>query len=190
LLNVGSHRGKLRIALIHPADDLQLPSAANALLKGLEEPPAGAIFILVSHRPARLLATVRSRCVAVPVPIPPRDVSLAWLGLARRRQPGTLASLRRRRARASLGLRHRSRGLERLLKSPGHVENRDDSNGSPKRSRKSLTTAPSLLSACRPSTAPELPPLSPKRAVAHIRSQDGGEPDPYPPSAKPAPLFR
>ncbi len=53
-LNVGSHRGKLRIALIHPADDLQLPSAANALLKGLEEPPSGAIFILVSHRPARL----------------------------------------------------------------------------------------------------------------------------------------
>ncbi|HEX9433116.1 MAG TPA: DNA polymerase III subunit delta', partial [Burkholderiales bacterium] len=60
-LNVGSHRGKLRIALIHPADDLQLPSAANALLKGLEEPPSGAIFILVSHRPARLLPTVRSR---------------------------------------------------------------------------------------------------------------------------------
>ncbi len=78
-LNVGSHRGGRRIALIHPADDLYLPNAANALLKGLEEPPAGAMFILVSHRPARLLPTIRSRCVAVPVPIPPRDAALAWL---------------------------------------------------------------------------------------------------------------
>ncbi|HYL90123.1 MAG TPA: DNA polymerase III subunit delta', partial [Burkholderiales bacterium] len=79
-LNLRSHRGALRIALIHPAEDLYLPNAANALLKSLEEPPAGAIFILVSHRPARLLPTVRSRCVAIPVSIPPRDAALAWLG--------------------------------------------------------------------------------------------------------------
>lgn len=79
-LNLRSHRGRLRIALIHPAEDLYLPNAANALLKSLEEPPAGAIFILVSHRPARLLPTVRSRCVAIPAPIPPRDAALAWLG--------------------------------------------------------------------------------------------------------------
>src|SRR5438477_8814476 len=78
-LNLRSHRGALRVALLHPAEDLYLPNAANALLKSLEEPPAGAIFILVSHRPARLLPTVRSRCVAVPVPIPPQDVALAWL---------------------------------------------------------------------------------------------------------------
>ena len=67
-LNLRSHRGALRIALVHPAEDLY-PNAANALLKGLEEPPPGAIFILVSHRPARLLPTVRSRCVAVPAPL-------------------------------------------------------------------------------------------------------------------------
>src|SRR5207237_8589783 len=60
-------------------DDLYLPNAANALLKSLEEPPAGAMFILVSHRPARLLPTVRSRCVAIPVPVPPREAALAWL---------------------------------------------------------------------------------------------------------------
>src|SRR3970282_633505 len=40
-LNVKSHRGGLRIALIHPADDMQLP-AASAPLNSLEEPPAGA----------------------------------------------------------------------------------------------------------------------------------------------------
>src|SRR5262245_11396963 len=77
-LNVGSHRGRLRVALVHPAEDMNEVSA-NALLKGLEEPPAGAVFILVSHRPARLLPTIRSRCVAMPVPIPSRDAALAWL---------------------------------------------------------------------------------------------------------------
>jgi DNA polymerase-3 subunit delta' len=54
-------------------------NASNALLKGLEEPPAGAIFILVAHRPAQLLPTIRSRCVAIPVPIPPREAALQWL---------------------------------------------------------------------------------------------------------------
>jgi DNA polymerase-3 subunit delta' len=54
-------------------------NAANALLKGLEEPPVGAMFILVAHRPARLLATIRSRCVAVPVPVPSHEAGLKWL---------------------------------------------------------------------------------------------------------------
>lgn len=77
-LNIGSHRGRRRVALVHPADDMNL-NAANALLKGLEEPPASALFILVAHRPARLLPTIRSRCVAVPVPVPGRDIALKWL---------------------------------------------------------------------------------------------------------------
>jgi DNA polymerase-3 subunit delta' len=37
-------------------------SGANALLKVLEEPPANTLFLLVSHAPARLLPTIRSRC--------------------------------------------------------------------------------------------------------------------------------
>jgi DNA polymerase-3 subunit delta' len=77
-LNLQSHRGGRRVALIHPAEAMN-PNAANALLKGLEEPPGQAQFILVSHRPARLLATIRSRCVAVPVPMPDASTSLAWL---------------------------------------------------------------------------------------------------------------
>ncbi|HVJ12171.1 MAG TPA: DNA polymerase III subunit delta' [Burkholderiales bacterium] len=77
-LYVRSHRGRLRVALVHPADDMN-ENAANALFKGLEEPPAGAVFILVSHRPAQLLPTIRSRCVAVPVPLPSREAALAWL---------------------------------------------------------------------------------------------------------------
>ncbi len=78
-LNVGSHRGGRRLALVHPAEDMNANSA-NALLKGLEEPPPGAFFLLVSHRPARLLPTIRSRCVAVPVPVPAREATLEWLG--------------------------------------------------------------------------------------------------------------
>jgi len=77
-LYVRSHRGGVRLALVHPAEDMN-ENAANALLKGLEEPPAAAMFLLVSHRPAQLLPTIRSRCVAVPVPIPPREAALQWL---------------------------------------------------------------------------------------------------------------
>lgn len=77
-LNVGSHRGRRRVALVHPAEDMNA-NAANALLKALEEPPGGAMFILVSHRPARLLPTIRSRCVALPIPVPSREAAAGWL---------------------------------------------------------------------------------------------------------------
>ncbi|MBX9796402.1 AAA family ATPase [Sphingomonas sp.] len=51
-----------RVVLIDAIDDLEQPGASNALLKNLEEPPAGTIFLLVSHAPGRLLPTIRSRC--------------------------------------------------------------------------------------------------------------------------------
>jgi DNA polymerase-3 subunit delta' len=50
-----------RAVVIDAADDLE-KSAANALLKMLEEPPANCVFFLVSHAPGRLLPTIRSRC--------------------------------------------------------------------------------------------------------------------------------
>lgn len=50
-----------RVVIIDPADDLE-KSAANALLKSLEEPPVGTYFLLVTNRPGRLLPTIRSRC--------------------------------------------------------------------------------------------------------------------------------
>ncbi|MBW4330954.1 AAA family ATPase [Stakelama sp. CBK3Z-3] len=50
-----------RIVIIDSIDDCER-SAANALLKNLEEPPAGTIFLLISHSPGRLLPTIRSRC--------------------------------------------------------------------------------------------------------------------------------
>lgn len=53
--------GARRAIIIDPADDLE-KSAANALLKSLEEPPAGTFFLLIAHRPGQLLPTIRSRC--------------------------------------------------------------------------------------------------------------------------------
>jgi len=53
--------GERRAIIVFPADDLE-KSAANALLKSLEEPPVGSYFLLVTHRPGRLLPTIRSRC--------------------------------------------------------------------------------------------------------------------------------
>ena len=50
-----------RAVVIDSIDDLE-KSAANALLKMLEEPPANTIFFLVTHAPGRLLPTIRSRC--------------------------------------------------------------------------------------------------------------------------------
>lgn len=50
-----------RVVLVDSIDDMER-SAANALLKGLEEPPQGTIFLLISHAPGRLLPTIRSRC--------------------------------------------------------------------------------------------------------------------------------
>lgn len=60
--------GARRAIIIDPADDLE-KSAANALLKSLEEPPIGTFFLLVTHRPARLLPTIRSRCRTLRFPV-------------------------------------------------------------------------------------------------------------------------
>lgn len=54
-----SHR---RVIVIDAVDHLERPGASNALLKNLEEPPEGTIFLLISHAPGRLLPTIRSRC--------------------------------------------------------------------------------------------------------------------------------
>ncbi len=53
--------GSARVVVIDAIDDLER-GGANALLKNLEEPPSGTIFLLVSHAPGRLLPTIRSRC--------------------------------------------------------------------------------------------------------------------------------
>lgn len=61
LLSVAPSLSNRRAVVIDSADDMER-GAANALLKSLEEPPAGTVFFLVSHMPGRLLPTIRSRC--------------------------------------------------------------------------------------------------------------------------------
>jgi DNA polymerase III subunit delta' len=73
-----THRAGYRVLLIHPAEALH-PGAANALLKTLEEPPPHTLIVLVSDRPARLLATLRSRCRLLGLSTPPREEALDWL---------------------------------------------------------------------------------------------------------------
>lgn len=77
-INVTSHRGGSKVVLIHPAEALNV-NAANALLKNLEEPPAGTIFLLVSHRSHFLLPTVRSRCQQIALPAPEAAEATTWL---------------------------------------------------------------------------------------------------------------
>ena len=55
-------------------------AAANALLKTLEEPPENTWFFLQCEEPARLLATLRSRCRHFHLAPPAENYGLAWLG--------------------------------------------------------------------------------------------------------------
>ncbi|HJW04716.1 MAG TPA: DNA polymerase III subunit delta' [Azospira sp.] len=77
-LHVGTHRQGLRIVLLHPAEAMNR-STANSLLKSLEEPLPGTLFLLVSSEPERLLPTIRSRCQCLDVPLPTAAVATAWL---------------------------------------------------------------------------------------------------------------
>jgi len=77
-LGVSSHRGGRRVVLLAPAEALNGP-AANALLKMLEEPPAGAVFVGVSDQIDAVLPTIRSRCVLVRAPAPAWTEALDWL---------------------------------------------------------------------------------------------------------------
>ena len=67
--------GGRRVALVDAADEMTVP-AQNALLKSLEEPPEGAVLLLVAHRPGALLPTIRSRCRTLRLgPLAPEEVA-------------------------------------------------------------------------------------------------------------------
>lgn len=73
-----SHYGGPKCALIAPAERMNR-AAANGLLKTLEEPTPQALLVLVTHKPALLPATVRSRCQIVHFPQPAHALALDWL---------------------------------------------------------------------------------------------------------------
>ncbi|PIE07737.1 MAG: DNA polymerase III subunit delta' [Rhodobacterales bacterium] len=66
-----------RVVIVDTADEMN-SAAANAVLKLLEEPPAGAVLLLISHQPGRLLPTIRSRCRELRLaPLGPADLAAA-----------------------------------------------------------------------------------------------------------------
>ena len=77
-INQSSHQGGKRIVVIYPAETMNT-NAANALLKNLEEPPPGLLFILVSHKPQQLLPTIRSRCLSFALTAPDVSDATRWL---------------------------------------------------------------------------------------------------------------
>jgi DNA polymerase-3 subunit delta' len=77
-MNISTHRQGLRVVVLYPAEALNMP-ASNALLKTLEEPPPGTVFLLASNSLDRLLPTILSRCRKFALPMPNHAEALAWL---------------------------------------------------------------------------------------------------------------
>lgn len=60
-LSLRAFEGRYKTVIIYLPEKMN-QDAANKLLKLLEEPPAGTLFLLVSHAPERIISTIRSRC--------------------------------------------------------------------------------------------------------------------------------
>lgn len=78
-LSLTGHRQEgYRVILISPADALNI-NASNSLLKTLEEPPVNTVLILITDKPSKLMATIRSRAQMIRFDLPPTEQSLEWL---------------------------------------------------------------------------------------------------------------
>ena len=83
-LGLTSYEGGGKVAVIEPANAMTI-SAANSLLKTLEEPHGDTLLILVADRVGKLPATIFSRCQRIDLAPPPEAEALSWLD---RLQPG------------------------------------------------------------------------------------------------------
>lgn len=72
------NEGRHKVYVIPRAQDMT-DNAQNALLKLIEEPPAYAVFLLLTDNAEKLLPTVRSRSVELRLEPVPREEALAWL---------------------------------------------------------------------------------------------------------------
>ncbi len=77
-LHTTDHYGHGKVTVVISADAMTR-SAANSLLKTLEEPPAECKILLVSSQPSRLLSTVISRCQKIYFPDVDKDEAIRWL---------------------------------------------------------------------------------------------------------------
>ncbi|MCL6740287.1 DNA polymerase III subunit delta' [Sphingomonas sp. RB56-2] len=113
-LNLTPSLSQWRAIVIDSVDDLEA-SAANALLKMLEEPPANTLFFLVSHAPGRLLPTIRSRCRRLDFGKLDDDAMTSLLSLS---LPGTNSSEIKRLAEFANGSIGRALGIAELDLAP------------------------------------------------------------------------
>lgn len=77
-LETSSHAFGRRVVIIDTAESMGVGSA-NALLKGLEEPPAGVVFFVLTDRPKAVLSTISSRCQTIKLSSPSKTQSRDWL---------------------------------------------------------------------------------------------------------------
>lgn len=111
--------GETLIAIIDPAEALN-ENAGNALLKTLEEPVPGRYLWLVTSQPARLPATIRSRCQRLEFRLPPAGEALAWLqqqGHAATDAAGALEAARGHPGQADIWLREGGMSLRKSVAS-------------------------------------------------------------------------
>ena len=77
-LNYTRSLSQHRVVLLNPADRMNI-HAANSLLKSLEEPTQDTVIILISSQAESLLATIKSRCQLLHIPLPTGQHALDWL---------------------------------------------------------------------------------------------------------------
>ena len=77
-LSLKSQLGKFQVVIVAPAEAMNR-FAANSLLKTLEEPTANTLILLISHQPAALLPTIRSRCQTLYFSVPANGPTQEWL---------------------------------------------------------------------------------------------------------------
>jgi DNA polymerase-3 subunit delta' len=115
-----SARGRGKVIVVHPAERMN-EVAASAFLKTLEEPAGDSRFLLCSAAPDSLLATIRSRCQQVVLPVPPARDAEAWLARQGVAQPGVLLAASGGQPREAL--EHAERGVDAAawLALPGRI---------------------------------------------------------------------
>lgn len=73
-----AHMSGAKVLIIYHAHTMT-ESSANALLKTLEEPTANTFLLLTTHKPERILPTIKSRCEKLALPLPDLATTIAWV---------------------------------------------------------------------------------------------------------------
>lgn len=115
-----SSRGRGKVLVVFPAERLNTV-AANALLKTLEEPPAGVRLVLAGGDAQALLPTLRSRCQRIAVSLPAPALALRWLVEQGVQDAAPLLAVAGGRPGDAVRLAHEGWNLDRLQRFPSAV---------------------------------------------------------------------